>query len=127
MIISLRRKIPILLWRITAAIILIHVFMVWNYHYEWNFSMSVRNGYSGFLIFHSSLLLILVSAFLKENISRILIIISFIIVSTGAIGASFRYEIVSVYRIPVLFLAFSGFLSLFLNYFRKPLIRTRNL
>ena len=102
---SLKRNIPVLLWRIVASIIFIHVFMVWNFHYEWNFSMAVRNGFSGFLIFHSALLMIIISTVVKKAIAIILIRIASVVVTVGAIGAVFRYDIVSIYKIPVLICA----------------------
>ncbi|MGA1195074.1 MAG: hypothetical protein ACO36I_01105, partial [Candidatus Latescibacterota bacterium] len=36
------------LWRIVVPIIFIHVLMVWMFRYEWQFDLAVRNGYAGF-------------------------------------------------------------------------------
>jgi hypothetical protein len=104
-VLSLKGNIPILFWRLVSLVILLHVIMVWSFHYEWNFSMSVRNGYGGFLIFHSALMLIIVSNYLKETFAIILIRISALIVTAGALGAVFRYDMVSVYKAPVLICA----------------------
>jgi hypothetical protein len=101
-VLSLKGNIPILFWRLVSLVILLHVIMVWSFHYEWNFSMSVRNGYGGFLIFHSALMLIIVSNYLKETFAIILIRISALIVTAGALGAVFRYDVVSIYKAPVL-------------------------
>jgi hypothetical protein len=116
LLISFRRNVPLTFWRIVSLIILIHVFMVWTYRYEWDISLSVRNGYSGFLIFHPALLIILVSNFVKQSIAKALIRISFIVVTAGAIGAVFRYDVVEIYKVPVLTFATAGIIGLFRNF-----------
>ena len=93
--------------------------MVWVFHYDWQFSVAVRNGYSGFIIFHSALLMILLSNFVKESSAKVLIKISFIVVTIGAVRAVFRYDVVSIYRIPVLICAAAGSLGLLWNYLKK--------
>ena len=119
LLLSIKRKIPYLFWRIVTAIILFHVIMVWTYHYSWQFNVAVRNGYSGFIIFHSALLFILISNFVKENVAKILIRISFVVVTIGAVGASFRYDVVSIYKIPVLICAVAGSVGLFFLFYQK--------
>lgn len=105
LIFSLKGKIPFTFWRVVSLIILLHVFMIWTVHYEWNFSTSVRNGYSGFLIFHSALLMNLISTFVNKSIALILIRISSVVVTVGAVGAVFRYESVQFYKLPVIICA----------------------
>jgi hypothetical protein len=90
------------LWRIVVPIIFIHVLMVWMFRYEWQFDLAVRNGYAGFIIFHSALISILVSVFCRCDWAQKLIHLSFLIVTLGAIGASFRYEDVAIYRFVVI-------------------------
>jgi len=119
LLLSLKRKVPFLFWRIVAAIIFVHVIMVWTYRYDWQFSLAVRNGYSGFIIFHTALLMILFSTFAKESTAKILIRISFIVVTIGALGASFRYDVVAIYRLPVMLCALAGGGGLLWGYFRK--------
>lgn len=102
---SLKGIIPILFWRAVVLIILLHVIMVWTYHYEWQFSTAVRNEYTGFIIFHSALLMILISAITKKNISLYLVRISSLAVTVGALGAVFRYEAVELYRLPIIICA----------------------
>ena len=87
------------IWRVVALIIFAHVLMVWMFRYDWQFDLAVRNGYAGFLIFHSALISILVSMFCNQNLGQKLIHISFLIVTVGALGASFRYDVVAMYRI----------------------------
>ncbi len=121
LILSLKNKPYMYFWRVISLIILIHVFMVWNYRYSFDFSLSVRNGYGGFILFHSSLIIILVSAFVKEKLSKTLIIISFFIVTSGAVGASFRYDVVAVYKIPVLVCAAIGFTGFLYSIFSRKI------
>ena len=93
---------------VAAMVIVIHVLMVWHFRYEWQFSEATRNGYVGFLLFHFSLLAIGGATIFPENQAKWLIILSFLIVSVGAIGATFRYEVVTIYRYPVLLIAVVG-------------------
>jgi hypothetical protein len=108
-LLSLRKKVPLFIWRITTIIILTHVLMVWAFRYNWEFSLAVRNGYSGFILFNSALLMIIISTVVKQNISLI-------IVTAGAVGAVFRYSVVEIYRIPVILLALAGVSGLIWNY-----------
>ena len=81
--------------------------------------MAVRNGYAGFFIFHSALLFIVTAPFVPPVICKPLIVLSFLIVSAGASGAVFRYEMVSIYRIPVLINAGLGLGYLVYSLYRK--------
>ncbi len=119
LLLSFKKKVPFLFWRIVALIILVHVFMVWTYRYDWQFSIAVRNGYSGFILFHTALLMILISNVVKESAAKILIRVSFIVVTIGAVGASFRYDVVAVYRLPVIVCAIAGSGGLLWSYFMK--------
>lgn len=96
-----------------AVIVTAHVFGVWSHRYAWQFDQAVRNGYAGFLIFHSALIAIDVAALAPARISIWLHRVAFLIVSMGAIGATFRYDVVAIYRIPVLFVCA---MTLFLSY-----------
>jgi hypothetical protein len=93
--------------------------MVWIYRYELQFSLAVRNGYIGFAIFHTALLMILISTVVKEHITLILIRLSFIIVTIGAVGAIFRYDVVTIYRLPIMLCAFAGSAGLLWLYIQK--------
>ena len=101
-------RLPVWLWRGVAAIILVHVVLVWSVRYEWQFGEATRNGYVGFLLFHTALLAILASVLLRERVARWLIWGAFVIVSIGALGATSRYEVVALYRIPVMIAALAG-------------------
>jgi hypothetical protein len=101
-------RLPVWLWRGVAAIILVHVLLVWSVRYGWQFGEATRNGYVGFLLFHTALVAILASVLLRERVARWLIWGAFVIVSIGALGATFRYEVVALYRIPVMLAALVG-------------------
>jgi len=113
---TVRGRHPIVLWRIVVLIIFIHVLMVWFHRYGWNFDLAVRNGYVGFVIFHTAFVFILTSTFVSRNWAHRLVHISFLIVTVGAIGASFRYEVVSLYRYIVIPCGLIGTIGLFKFY-----------
>jgi len=102
------RGVPVLLWRAVSAVILIHLLMVWAFRYGWQPALAVRNGYTGFLIFHGAVLAILVSHMVPPRLAMGLIQASFLVVSAGSIGAAFRYEAVGLYKYPVLLCAAAG-------------------
>jgi hypothetical protein len=107
-VLSSRGPLPRALWRTSAVIIVTHVAMVWSVRYAWSFAEATRNGYAGFALFHSALALIVISVFLPESRARRLIWTSFAIVTVGALGAVFRYDVVAAYRIPIILLATFG-------------------
>lgn len=96
------------LWRCTVPIIVLHVVLVWSVRYQWQWARATRNGYAGFLIFHTALLMIVISAFLNSRAAAKIVPIAYLVVTAGALGAVFRYDIVAVYRIPVILCALSG-------------------
>lgn len=104
---------------LVALVAVAHVYLVWAFRYDWQFDVAVRNGYAGFLIFHSALLCIAAAALVPPVICRPLILLSFLIVSAGASGAVFRYDVVSIYRVPVLVIAGFGLGFLVYNRFRE--------
>lgn len=122
-VMTVRDKAWIGLWRIVALVIFVHVVMVWMFRYDWQFHLAVRNGYAGFLIFHSAVVSILVSTFCHRALGQKLIHISFLIVTVGAVGASFRYDVVSMYRIAVIGCGLMGGLSLIQFYIFKGWFR----
>ncbi len=105
---TLRGQPPMVLRRAVALVVVVHVLMVWVYRYDWQLDLAVRNGYAGFVIFHTALVLILISAFPKRHVAQKLVHISFVIVTMGATGASFRYDEVSMYRFVVVLCGLVG-------------------
>lgn len=106
--ITAHSRLPARLWRVTAAVILVHVVLVWMVRYEWRLAEATRNGPGGFLLFHGALAMIVASLLVAERHARILVWMAFAIVSAGAIGAVFRYDVVALYRAPVLVTASAG-------------------
>ncbi len=104
---------------LVALVAVAHVYLVWAFRYDWQYAMAVRNGYAGFFIFHAALLSIISAPFVPPSICKPLIVLSFLIVSAGASGAVFRYEVVSIYRIPVLLNAGLGLGFLVYDRYRR--------
>ncbi len=95
-------KCPRWLVVLTAAVILTHVGFVWQFRYEWSFAQATRNGYFGFALFHTALLLLVIAALVSGiRAQRNLLFATFLIVCVGANGAVYRYDVVALYRIPV--------------------------
>lgn len=106
-IMAAKGRMPVALWRATAAIIVTHVSLVWAVRYDWSLAQATRNGYAGFLVFHTALLLIIVSVFVPARAANLVYVV-FAIVSLGALGAVSRYEEVAHYALVVLSLAVAG-------------------
>lgn len=98
---AVHRRTPLGLWRLVAAVIAVHVVLVWHVRYEWQFSEATRNGYGGFLLFHTALLAIVASTMVAEAMRRRLIVAAFLVVTLGASAAVYRYDVVAMYRYPV--------------------------
>ena len=114
-------RLPLRVWRVIAGVIVVHVLMVWHFRYGWEFTLSVRNGYVGFALFHLALALILVSTAVGQRWAEILIHVVFVIVTAGALGATFRYDVVAIYQIPVIVCALVGAGNLVWRYaFKAP-------
>jgi hypothetical protein len=105
-------RLPVRLWRPVALVILTHVLLVWTVRYEWQLAEATRNGYAGFLLFHSALAMILVSLFAAERSARMLVWAAFAVVTPGAVGAVFRYDVVAPYRVVVIAIAVAGVVGL---------------
>lgn len=103
-------------WRAVVAVIVTHVIMVWGVRYQWEFSEATRDGYGGFVLFHGALLAILASAVAPVHAARWLIWAAFLIVTLGAVAATFTEEVVGIYRIPVLLLAVTGLAGMVWGY-----------
>jgi hypothetical protein len=111
-VVSARGRVPAGLWRAVAAIIVAHVALVWAVRYEWQLAQAVRNGYGGFVVFHGALAIIVLSLATPDVVSRRLILAAFLIVSAGAVAAVFRYEVVAIYRVPVVLCALGGVIGI---------------
>lgn len=117
-IVSGWRRVLVPFWRVTAAVIILHVFLVWHARYEWQLAVATRNGYAGFVIFHAALAAVVASTLAPEPRRSHLVRAAFLVVTAGATGAVFRYEVVAVYRIPVLACATAGLAALAIAWWR---------
>lgn len=109
---------PVALWRVTVLVIVVHVALVWHVRYEWRLSEATRNGYAGFVVFHAALIAIVASLAAESRIARRLVTAAFAAVTVGAVAATFKYDVVANYRIPVLAIALVGVAGL--AYSRLP-------
>ncbi|HSL84653.1 MAG TPA: hypothetical protein VLF66_17905 [Thermoanaerobaculia bacterium] len=119
-VLSVHERVPVGLWRGVAAVIGVHVAMVWTYRYGWDPGLAVRNGWAGFAMFHGALAMILASTVAPERAARWLIHLSFLIVTLGALGATWLYEVVAIYRIPVVLCALVGTATLARHWLAGP-------
>jgi hypothetical protein len=86
----------------TAFTAVAHVALVWIVRFEGSFEVALSRGWAGFAIFHVALALIVAASTAPGRWSGRLMLAAFPIVSLGAIGAAFKYEFVSVLRIPLI-------------------------
>lgn len=107
-----RGAVPVAVLRGVAAVISVHVILVWTVRYEGRISEATRNGFVGFVLFHAALAATVGSLFVGERLARRLIVAAFGVVSAGALGAVFRYDVVAVYRVPVVLCAIIGIAGL---------------
>ena len=92
---------PGLTW-LTAAVIVAHVLCVWAFRFDWSFADMWTKSIPGFVIFHGAFALILTSLVAPEPVRTRLIYAAFVIVCTGALPAPFRYDEISLLRIPMI-------------------------
>jgi hypothetical protein len=69
-------------------------------------------------------LLILISAFARRRVAVPLLRVAFLFVTVGALGAVFRYEEVSSYRLPVVLASLVGAAGLLLALQRRNVDRS---
>ena len=84
-----------------AAVVATHVACVWSFRFGGSFDLAYSGREPGFFLFHGALLLIVTAPFVERRWTDRLLGVAFVIVSLGAIGASFKYEVVSILRLPV--------------------------
>jgi hypothetical protein len=103
---------------ITAVVILTHVLLVWLWRFDGSLAYAWEKNPVGFVLFHTALVLILLSTVLPLRWSQWLVGTAFPIVTAGALGATFRTEEVAVYRWPLLVVLLLTVLSCWYSYRR---------
>jgi hypothetical protein len=86
---------------LTAAVVLVHVCLVWDWRFHWSLTYAWEKSVAGFLVFHIALALILTAAVVPMPWARWCVLAAFPIVTAGAVAATFRYEEVMVYQVPM--------------------------
>ncbi len=93
-----RRPLTIVL----AIVLTAHVALVWGHRFGWSVETALAKGLTGFVIFHAAFAAIIAAAVAREPWATRLLYAAFPVASIGAIGAAFKYDYVSVWRIPLL-------------------------
>jgi len=103
---------------VMAAVILVHVGLVWSLRFGWSLTLAWNKGPAGFVIFHAALVLLCGAAVVPDPWSRRLLYTAFPIVSAGGLGATFTYDFVAGYRLPLLAALVGTLLLCWLGYRR---------
>jgi hypothetical protein len=93
----------------------LHVLLLWSLRYGFDPALATRNGWTGFATFHLAFVLAwatLPGDWLRPGWRRWLLIAVWLLVTSGAVGAPFRYPIVSALALPVLVIASLGAIGL---------------
>ncbi len=117
---SARGEVPVVLLRLTALIIAVHVALVWTFRYHGDLAAATRGGYAPFLVFHAALAMIAAAAVVGGRARLALVRLAFAIATLGALGAVFRRPEVAVYRAPVIACAALGMVGLVAAFRKSP-------
>lgn len=119
----LQRLVPAMAW-LALAVIVAHVWLIWNVRFGWRFEVSVRNGPVGFVLFHGALVALVAAlpalalrprAAAPEEPLRwpvLALFLAWLAVAGGASGAPLRYPFLDGLIVPVLGLTALGLASL---------------
>ena len=112
-------------WRVAGWLLLVvmtgHVALLWSLRYDFDPAAAVRNGWSGFLVFHTALVagwIILPGAWRTTRWRRGGVFGMWLLVTSGAVPAPFRYPIVRALAPVVVAIAASGAVAMMVMYWR---------
>jgi hypothetical protein len=108
------------LMAIMAAVVLLHVLLVWSLRFEWSLTYAWEKSPAGFLIFHTALVLLVAAVLAREPWSRRLLLVAFPIVTAGGLGAAFKYDFLAGYRVPLLAALVTTLLAGALTWCQRP-------
>ncbi len=86
---------------VLAAVVTAHVACVWLWRFEGSLQRALDKSIVGFVIFHTALLLILAGSVLRAPWSTRVLVAAFVVVSSGALPAPFRYDEIRILAIPM--------------------------
>ncbi len=92
-----------------------HVALLWSLRYGFDLALATRNGWGGFVSFHLAFVsawLVLPGDWHARPWRRGVVIAIWLLVTSGAVGAPFRYPIVADLAAPVIAIAALGLLAL---------------
>lgn len=85
-----------------AVVAVVHVGLVWGLRFGWSLSYALEKSLPGFVIFHTALAILVTAALVREPWAGRFTYLAFPVVTSGAVGAAFRYDDVAGYRLPLL-------------------------
>jgi hypothetical protein len=108
----------------TAGSAVAHVLLVWGWRFDWSVDSAVAKGWAGFVLFHTTLGLIVLAAAAPRLWARRCTLAAFPIVTAGAVAAAFKYDYVAAYRWPLIavfvVVVVGGVLGFKTNWSRPP-------
>ncbi len=88
---------------VAAAVVAVtHVGLVWGLRFGWLVSYALEKSLPGFVIFHTALAILVTAALVREPLAGRLAYLAFPVVTSGAVGAAFKYDYVADYQLPLL-------------------------
>lgn len=84
-----------------ATVVTAHVACVWIWRFDASLQRALDKSIVGFVIFHTALLLILAGSVLRATWSTRVLVAAFVVVSSGALPAPFRYDEIRILAIPM--------------------------
>lgn len=96
---------------LTTVVVLVHVALVWGDRYGGSIAQATRNGYTGFALFHTALAALVAANVVGHRRGTQCVLFTFLVVCIGANGAIWRYDVVAIYRIPVIAVTVVGLVT----------------
>lgn len=86
---------------VLSAVVTAHVACIWIWRFDASLQRALDKNLAGFVIFHTALLLVLAGSVLRATWSRRVLVAAFVVVSSGALPAPFRYDEIRILAIPM--------------------------
>lgn len=86
---------------LTAVVATTHVILVWSTRFHWSLADAWSKSPLGFVLFHGTLALLLVSAVRSPDRGDRGVFAAFVIVSAAAVPAPWRYPEIAILRAPM--------------------------
>lgn len=93
----------------------VHVLLIWSLRFDFDVAIATRNGWGGFITFHAALIgswAAMTGDWRAARWRRLTLLGVWLLVTSGAVGAPFRYPEVSSLAVPVIGIAVLGAVGL---------------